>query len=197
MSIEAIAYYPDPMLDKAADPVTTFDEKTIELYTKLRDTAKAFNAEGLAATQIHVLYSAFVIKDHGTEDYIFCANPRILQRKGELDSTEGCLSFPGVYERVKRSEEIEVSYQDEVGAVVTRWFTGVNAVAFQHELDHLDGIVFLYHMGRLQKHLALKKLEKTRRKTLRQSKAIEAMMRKDLLKFTQKRLAPEKDPATI
>ncbi len=160
-----------------ADPVEVFDEKMIELSTNLQETAKAYRAEGLAATQIGVLYRAFVIKDG--DDYITCFNPEVLGMKSDLlNSKEGCLSFPGVNETVKRADAIEVQYQNEGGQVQKRWLTGVQSVAFQHELDHLNGILFTEHMGKLQKRMALKKLDKVNRRTQIQMKNIQKMLAK-------------------
>lgn len=201
MAIKNILQFPNSMLAQSADLVVVFDEKIAELSADLRETAKAFNAEGLAATQVGALYRMFVIKDHTTNEYITCINPVIttIQVSPDLDSVEGCLSFPGVYEKVKRHSSIRVSYQDEGGVETDRTLSEVNAVAFQHELDHLNGIVFTAHMGKLQKHLALKKLEKTKRLMKRQSQQIEAMMTKELAKVQEgrKTLHTEVVPATV
>lgn len=175
MTIKDILRYPNPKLLMASDPVEVFDEKLVELSGDLQETARAYRAEGLAAIQIGVLYRAFVIKDG--EDYITCINPEILGMKTDvLNSHEGCLSFPGVNETVKRAEAVEVQYQNEGGEVQKRWLTGVQAVAFQHELDHLNGILFTEHMGKLQKRMALKKLEKVNRRTKIQMKNIQKML---------------------
>src|SRR5579864_237829 len=114
MTVKQIFHYPHPMLATETDEV-------------------------LAANQVGALFSMFVIKDHTKEDeYITCINPSILAvQDGEIDSTEGCLSFPGVQERIKRHTRVKVKYQEESGDVVERWFFDVSAVAFQHELDHL------------------------------------------------------------
>jgi peptide deformylase len=136
-----------------------------------------YRAEGLAANQVGELVRMFVIRDAVTEEYITCINPEILASKTDLlDSKEGCLSFPGVNETVKRSEAIHVRYQDEGGQVQEVWFTGVNAVAFQHELDHLNGILFTKHMGKLQKRMALKKLAKVQRHGKRQFKQMQKIL---------------------
>lgn len=160
-----------------ASPVETFDEKIVELSGDLQETAKAYRAEGLAANQIGELLRVFVIKDG--EEYITCVNPEVLGMEREvLNSLEGCLSFPGVNESVKRVESVEVQYQNEGGELQKRWLTGVAAVAFQHELDHLNGILFTEHMGKLQKRMALKKLDKVNRRTKIQMKNIQKMLAK-------------------
>lgn len=158
-----------------ADPVEVFDDRIVQLSVDLTETAKMHNAEGLAAIQIGVLYQAFVIKDG--DEFITCINPEIIEASSEtVNSKEGCLSFPGVNETVKRAAEIHVKYKDENGAEHTRWLVGVPAVAFQHELDHLKGVLFIDHMGKLQKHLALKKLQKVNRRTKIQMENIQKML---------------------
>lgn len=175
MTTREILYYPNHTLNKVCVPVETFDETAVALSGDLQETAKAHKAEGLAASQIGELVRVFVIRDG--EEYIACFNPQILETKAELvNSVEGCLSFPGVNELVKRAESIRVSYQTESGETQERWLSGVSAVAFQHELDHLNGVLFTAHMGKLQKRMALKKLEKIKRRTKHQMENIQKML---------------------
>lgn len=177
--IRQVLHYPNAMLSKAADDVHVFDEKIVQLAEDLRETANAFKAEGLAATQVGSLYRIFVIREDGSDNYLICINPLIIKKSTEqVDSTEGCLSFPGVYERVQRSETVDVRFQNTDGSIESRVFTGVNAVAFQHELDHLDGVTFLSHMGKVQKHLATKRLTKIKRKSDRQYKQLTKLIRR-------------------
>ena len=158
-----------------AEPVDVFDERIVQLSVDLTETAKTHNAEGLAAIQIGVLYKAFVIKDG--DEFITCINPEILDTNLEVvHSKEGCLSFPGVNEVVRRFAEVHVKYQDETGAEHTRWLSGTPAVAFQHELDHLRGVLFIDLMGKLQKRAALKKLRKVMRRTEHQMENIQKML---------------------
>lgn len=192
MAIKEILHYPHPLLKSQTDPVEVFDEKIAALSADLRETAKAFRAEGLAANQVGALYSMFVIRDQETQEYVTCINPQILEAQAEqVDANEGCLSFPGVLERVKRTDGVRVRYQDEVGAVTERWLSGINAVAFQHELDHLKGVLFIDRMGKLQKRLVLKRLTKVSRVTDRRFKN---MLYRELRKVE---LAKKQESATV
>ncbi len=177
MTIQQILHYPDPALTKNCASVDMFDEELAALCKDLQETAKSYNAEGLAANQIGKLVRVFVIKDG--EEYITCVNPEILQTNAEvLLSKEGCLSFPGVNEVVKRAESVHVQFHTERGEAQTRWLTGVPAVAFQHELDHLYGITFLDHMGKIQRRMALKKLAKVVRSGRQQWKKMQNLLAK-------------------
>lgn len=198
MAIKPILQYPNRLLAQAAEPITVFDETVAKLSADLRETAKAFAAEGLAATQVGELVRMFVIKDQATNEYITCINPVItaINLVADLDSLEGCLSFPGVNEKIKRHSSIRVTYQDEGGAETSRVLADVNAVAFQHELDHLNGIVFTAHMGQLQKRLALKRLTKVARVTKRRSVEIEQIMTRSLREYN-KTVAVTEEPATV
>lgn len=193
MTIKEILHYPHPMLSRSTDPVTVFDERISTLSTDLRETAKMFNAEGLAATQAGEAVRMFVIKDGA--DYITCVNPDIFSVKKELTNpNEGCLSFPGVHESIKRFDAVHVRYQDESGEETVRWLSGVPAVAFQHELDHLNGIVFTAHMGKLQRHMALKRLAKVSKVTKRNAAHFHKLLTQELRKVE---LAKAAEPATV
>lgn len=193
MTIKEILHYPHPMLSRSTDPVTVFDESISTLSADLRETAKMFNAEGLAATQVGEAVRMFVIKDG--DDYITCVNPDILSVKKELtNSNEGCLSFPGVHENIKRFDAVHVRYQDESGQETVRWLSGVPAVAFQHERDHLNGIVFTAHMGKLQRHMALKRLAKVSKVTKRNAAHFQKLLTQELRKVE---LAKAAEPATV
>lgn len=196
MTIKEILHYPHPMLKAKTEPVEVFGDTVSTLSADLRDTAKAFRAEGLAANQIGSTYSMFVIRDSDTQEYVTCINPKILavQPDQEVDSNEGCLSFPGLLERLKRAAYVQVSYQDEGGAVTERWLSGINAVAFQHELDHLNGKLFIDHMGPTQKRLAIKRLAKVSKMTKRFSVQIRAKLDNELRKIE---LARQQIPATV
>lgn len=176
--IRQILQYPNDALRNRAIEVTEFDESIKQLAADLKETAAAFRAEGLASTQIGEAPRMFVIKDFGTDDYIVCVNPHLVDFSAQdLNSAEGCLSFPGVQETITRSDSIAVSYQTETGEVVETAFVGVNAVAFQHELDHLNGVLFIDYMGKLQQRMALKRQAKVKRKRKRQYEQFEKMLK--------------------
>lgn len=190
--IKEILHYPHPMLARKTEPVLEFDDSLITLVADMTETAKTFNAEGLAATQVNSLARVFVIKVG--DEYLACINPVILERTGLTRSTEGCLSFPGVQESIDRVDSIVVGFQDVTGAKQQRELTDVASVAFQHELDHLNGIVFTDHMGKLQKRMALKRLAKVSRVTKRNAAHFQKLLTKELRKVE---LAKQQKPATV
>lgn len=154
--------------------MTEFGTELEDLAQDLIDTAKAYQAEGLAANQIGRSESVFVISHAG--DYLVCVNPNGPLCFGEVNSTEGCLSFPGVSETLKRAESVEVSFFDTKGMEQLMTLTDVAAVAYQHELDHLNGIVFTDRMGPTKKRLALKKLNKVSRQGQIRVKRLERIL---------------------
>lgn len=183
MTIRQVLEYPHPKLSQSAEMVTVFDEALSQLVTDLVDTARAHQAEGLAATQIGEMKHVFVVKDHtkGATGYLAFVNASITQTHNEVDSSEGCLSFPGVFEKVKRSETVGVSYQDVSGEQLFSYYSEITAVAIQHELDHLKGLTFLSHMGKVQRHLALKKMAKTQRHTAQLAARIQKQIARTIL----------------
>lgn len=176
MTIREIRHYPSTVLTTKAAPVAEVTEDVLKLVGDLQETARAYRAEGLAANQVGVLLRVFVIRDQENDEYIACINPEIVGYPAQdipISAMEGCLSFPGVNERIERSNTVSVAYLDESGTVVNRWLSGVAAVAFQHELDHLNGVLFTSRMGKLKKHLALKRVTTVKRKIDRQIAALD------------------------
>lgn len=167
MAIKQILTYPHKSLEQIAETVTDFNEELTQLCVDLKETAERHKAEGLAATQIGENKRVFVIKmSADTDVYTVCINPQYgvpVDTKRVL-MNEGCLSFPGVFAKVERASTIIATYFDETGKVIQTKLEDLAAVAFQHELDHLDGIVFLERMGRVQRHMAVKKLNKQKRR---------------------------------
>lgn len=176
--IKPLLLYPNRLLVGDNDFVDiSLEEELTTWITDLIDTVRAYNAEGLAAPQIGINKRLFVIRENDT-DYTVCINPRISAVSTELtDSTEGCLSFPGVNETLKRFNSIHVEYYDSNGSLQIRELVGLPAVAFQHELDHLNKVLFIEHMGALQKRLALKKLEKVKKQALLQRNRLQAILK--------------------
>jgi peptide deformylase len=162
MTIKDVLFWPHEALRMKAEPVKEGEDLT-ELLEDLKDTSKAYNAEGIAATQIGVNKRVVLVHDEDRNEIILI-NPEIVRRSSDRTSAlEGCLSFPGVSERIERASFVQVKGTLESGEELTYTATGLEAVALQHELDHLDGVVMLDYMGKIQKRMALKKLNKTKR----------------------------------
>ena len=153
-----ILTYPHPSLTTPAIP---FDFKEPpgdpqELSTLLMQVMNSVNAVGLAANQLGIPYSVFVLR--GYPHNFVCFNPKIVFYSPEEEAeNEGCLSFPGVDIKVKRSKEIRVRFQTPSGEMVTHTFSGLTARAFQHEMDHLEGKIFVNRASRVHRDKAMRK----------------------------------------
>ncbi|QSI77296.1 peptide deformylase [Niveibacterium microcysteis] len=166
MALLPILHYPDPRLHTKASPVT---EVTDELRTLIRDMAETMYEApgvGLAATQVNV-HKRIVVIDvsedkTGLRAYI---NPEIIARSGEQVCEEGCLSVPGIYEKVTRAERVKVRALDEQGKPFELEAEGLLAVCIQHEIDHLDGKVFVEYLSPLKLNRIKSKLAKRSRIT--------------------------------
>lgn len=161
MVLEVLTY-PDRKLKQNSKEVDKFDEKLHKLLDDMNDTMVEKNGIGLAAVQVGVLKRVFVINipdsegNQHPEDLIEVINPEILVSYGETTYEEGCLSLPQYYEDVKRADEIDVRFQDRHGMVIETTLSGLGAIAFQHELDHLDGHLFIERVSYMKR----KKFEK-------------------------------------
>ncbi len=138
----------DPTLNKVCHPVTKFDEKLWDLLDDMRETLMESNGVGLAAPQVGILRRA-VLVINGQDEVLELINPTIVHTDGEQEDMEGCLSVPGKWGFVKRPMVVRVRAQDRNG----NWFEvedeGLTARCFCHELDHLDGHLFVEHTDRL------------------------------------------------
>ncbi len=147
--VKNIVLYGDPVLKREAVPVKNIDENIQKLIKDLKDTIKVEGGIGLASNQIGVLKRVIVLNEvisegDKKESIIFpLINPEIIRKSGEQRGDEGCLSFPGLYLPITRAEKVIVTYMDENGKSVEREFTDLLARAIQHELDHLNGILFI------------------------------------------------------
>ncbi len=163
MTVRAILTYPDPRLRKKAQPVREFGPELARLVADMADTMYAAPGVGLAAPQIGVSLRVVVIditpKEEG-RDLKVLVNPRILDPEGEIIDTEGCLSVIEYSAKVKRAAKIRVEAQDLEGRpfsfVAEEWFARV----VQHEVDHLDGILYIDRISRLKRSMYEKKLKK-------------------------------------
>jgi len=141
-----ILTFPDPFLDLPSAPVETVDEGIRTLVEDMFETMYAADGVGLAAVQVGVAKRVIVVDvspaDEETPPFAL-VNPRIVSRRGAEEGTEGCLSVPGVEGTVKRAAEVDVEGQDEYGRAVRMTGKGILARALQHEIDHLDGVLFI------------------------------------------------------
>jgi len=164
MALRTILEYPDPRLRTRAQPVAQFDAELGKLIDDMFETMYAAPGIGLAATQVDVHRRVIVIdvtKDH--EEPLVFVNPEILSREGEEVSEEGCLSVPENFADVKRAAKVRVRAQDRNGEVFERDYDDVLAVCIQHEIDHLDGKLFVDYLSDLKRERIRKKLEKERK----------------------------------
>jgi peptide deformylase len=166
MPILNILRYPDARLHKLAAPVTVFDEALKKLVADMADTMYAAPGIGLAATQVDVHKQVIVVDVSERRDsLVVLVNPEIVEATGESDIEEGCLSVPGIYELVQRAERVKVRAYDQNGKAFTLEAQGLLAVCIQHEMDHLQGKVFVEHLSQLKQQRIRAKLAKQLRKS--------------------------------
>ncbi|MBX3662998.1 MAG: peptide deformylase [Burkholderiales bacterium] len=167
MALLPILHYPDPRLHKVAAPVTRVDDKIRKLIKDMAETMYAAPGIGLAATQVDVHQRIIVIDISETRDQLqVLINPEIISAEGEEECEEGCLSVPGIYEKVTRAAKIVVSALDETGHRRTMEADGLLAVCIQHEMDHLVGRVFVEKLSRLKQQRIIARLNKQQRKAM-------------------------------
>lgn len=164
MATLEILHFPDPRLRIKAKPVVQVTDLTRALIRDMLETMYAAPGIGLAATQVAVNQRVIVldVSEHGDHPQAFI-NPEILSRDGTEVMQEGCLSVPGVYEEVERAERIRVKALDADGRSVEFDADGLLAVCIQHELDHLDGKLFVDYLSDLKRQRIRKRIEKEER----------------------------------
>jgi peptide deformylase len=167
MAILSILQYPDERLYKVAKTVEVIDQTTRKLARDMAETMYSAPGIGLAATQVdkHIRLIVIDISENHDDLKVFI-NPELLSSRGEKENEEGCLSVPGIYEKVRRAEFITVRAQDENGKSFTLEAEGLMAVCIQHEMDHLLGHVFVEYLSHLKQTRIRAKLKKQRRETL-------------------------------
>lgn len=163
MAIRTILHYPDPRLRQKAEPVSEITPELRRLIDDMAETMYAAPGVGLAATQIGERHRLFII-DVAAEDepsnLMVFINPEITRREGEEVGPEGCLSFPGISEDIKRAARVTVRALDRDGKPFELSADGLLAVAIQHEADHLDGMLMIDHMGVLKKRIVQRKMQR-------------------------------------
>ncbi len=164
MAMLEILHFPDPRLRTRAKPVTVVDDRLRTLIGDMLETMYSAPGIGLAATQVNVHQRVVVIDLSKEQDQpqVFI-NPEIIDKQGVEQMEEGCLSVPGIYERVERADRIKVRALDRNGQSFELDADGLLAVCIQHEIDHLDGKLFVDYLSEMKRQRIRKKLEKQRR----------------------------------
>ena len=167
MAKKQILVIPDPLLRKVSEPVNSVNKEVKNLMDDMLETMYAAPGIGLAAVQIGVLKRIIVIdlsKDGEKKNPLFIVNPEITFKSNELISyEEGCLSIPNQFAEVKRPSSCKVNFLDYNGKKKEINANGLLATCIQHEVDHLDGILFIDHLSKLKKDLILKKTKKQKK----------------------------------
>ena len=167
MTVLNILHFPDEKLRTVAKPVERVDDALRELIDNMFETMYEAPGIGLAASQIDVHQRIIVIDVSEEKNQpLVLINPEITWKDGEEQMEEGCLSVPGIYESVTRAEKIKVTALDRQGKSFELEADGLLAVCIQHEIDHLDGKLFVDYLSRLKQSRIRKKLEKLRRQTM-------------------------------
>ena len=164
--IYPIVKFPDPILQQPAEPVTVFDAELRKLVDDMFTSMYDAQGIGLAAPQIGISKRLTVIDlsfQKKPEDKIVLINPQVVEIKGKQVEEEGCLSLPEIRDRVVRAAEVKVRAQDAEGKPIEAEGTELLARAMQHEIDHLDGILFIFRLSRLKRDLQLRKIRKLQR----------------------------------
>jgi peptide deformylase len=161
-----IVKYPEPILQQPGEPVTEFDGELRKFVADLFETMYASQGIGLAAQQVGVAKRITVVDLSQGKDpaqKLVLINPEVISREGKQYEEEGCLSFPDIREKVSRAAKVSIRAQDEKG----KWFEmdgeELLSRAFQHEIDHLDGMLFIFRMSALKRDLNLRKIRKMQR----------------------------------
>ncbi|EAR22385.1 peptide deformylase [Nitrococcus mobilis] len=164
MAILDILHYPDPQLRIRAQPVEKVTDEVRRLVDDLFETMYDAPGIGLAATQVNIHWRVLVVDiTEAKNEPLAFINPQILERKGEEEMQEGCLSVPGYFDTVRRAEWVKVHAQDRSGEPFELETDGLLAVCIQHEIDHLEGKLFVDYLSELKRKRLRKKLEKQAR----------------------------------
>ena len=164
--ILTIVKYPEPVLEQPGEPVTEFNDELRKLVADMFETMYASQGIGLAAPQVGVSKRLTVVDLSQGKDpaqKLVLVNPEVILTEGRQYEEEGCLSFPEIREKVVRAAKVRIRAQDEKG----KWFEmdgeELLSRAFQHEIDHLDGMLFIFRMSGLKRDMALRKIRKMQR----------------------------------
>lgn len=162
MAIRPVRIYGDPVLRQKARPVESFDQPLRELAADMFETMRAYRGVGLAANQVGVLQRILVAEVPREEDdplRLVLVNPALSEASGAETDEEGCLSLPGIYEEVRRALKVRVRAQDLEGQPLDFVAEGYLARVLQHEVDHLDGVLFLDRLSLLRRQFLRRDLD--------------------------------------
>lgn len=166
MAIRPLRFLGDPVLREPADPVEHFDAELRELVADMFQTMIYEEGAGLAAPQIGISKQVLVVdvrRDNDEEGRVALVNPRVVETSDEIEKEqEGCLSIPGVSEVVRRPARVRVEGRDPEGREISVEAEGLFARALVHEVDHLNGVLFIDHLSPLKRRMLLKKYRKLR-----------------------------------
>lgn len=167
MALLNILHYPDERLHTVAKPVAEVDERIRKLVADMAETMYEARGIGLAATQVNV-HERVIVMDlsENRSELRVLINPVIIEKNGETVYEEGCLSVPGIYDKVTRAESVTVEALNERGEKYTLEADGLLAICIQHEMDHLNGKVFVEYLSRLKQDRIKTKMRKMERHTL-------------------------------
>ena len=160
----AILEYPDPRLRTTAEPIAVVDDAVRQLAGDMLETMYAAKGVGLAASQVDVHRRLLVLDVSDTRDQpLVLINPEIVAAEGRAPGEEGCLSLPGIYDKLERAERIKVRALDRDGVSFELEAEGMLAVCIQHEMDQLDGKLFVDYLSELKRQLIRRRLQKERK----------------------------------
>jgi peptide deformylase len=167
MALLNILHYPDDRLHTVAKPVEVFDAALQQQIDDMFETMYEAKGIGLAATQVDYHYRLVVmdISEERDERRVFI-NPEIVEKDGETVYEEGCLSVPGIYDKVTRAEHVKVKAQDRDGKPFELEADGLLAICIQHEIDHLNGVVFVERLSQLKQNRIKSKLKKREKQNM-------------------------------
>ena len=161
MALLPIVYHPHPALHKIASPVTEFDKALKKLIEDMYETMYQANGVGLAAPQVAISKRIAVIDVSEDRTQPFCIiNPEIIKKEGEEMMEAGCLSVPNTYDKVPRATKVIVRAQDVTGKFFDLEGSGLLGHCLQHEIDHLDGKLYIDYLSSLKRNLLIKKMQK-------------------------------------
>lgn len=167
MALLPLLYYPDTRLNLKAKPIAQVDDAIRQLADDMGETMYAHEGVGLAANQVDVQLRLIVLDISAERDQLqVFINPELVSGQGEVCEEEGCLSVPGIYDKVVRFESVVVRAQDRDGKTFSVEAHGLLSRCLQHEMDHLDGHVFVEHLSQLKQNRIKTKLRKRARETM-------------------------------
>ncbi|GJM06762.1 MAG: peptide deformylase [marine bacterium B5-7] len=165
MAIRKVLQFPDEQLRLMCETITVFDDALKQLVDDMFETVDAYGGGGLAAAQINVQQRVFVMNGgSGDKNVVACINPEIIEQRHEAVTEEACYSFPGISAKVKRPLWVRVKFQDITGAWKELEVKDWEARCVHHEIEHLDGVVFIDHLSGLKRKMLLEKMRKFKQK---------------------------------